>query len=111
MYTSLVLLAMLGPGATPSASEAPKWQESYGAALQEAKRQGKPVAVFVGRGKFGWRLVSRTADLSATALKRLESRYVCVYVDAATTSGAQLAEAFRMTRGLILSTKEGGEQA
>ena len=111
MYTSLVLLAMMGPGATPTASEALKWQESYGAAMQEGKRLGKPVAVFIGRGKKGWRQVCRDGTLSVAAEKRLAGRYVCVYVDADTTTGAELARAFRMTRGLVLSTKDGGDQA
>src|SRR5262245_38336262 len=101
MHTSLVVLALLGAGSAP---KAPTWQESYGAAMREGKRLGKPVAVFVGRGKSGWLQVCRTGSLSATAVKRLQDRYVCVFVDANTTDGAALARAFRLTRGLILST-------
>lgn len=112
MHTSLLLVALMGPGAAPTASEAPSWQTSYSAALAEGREQGKPVAVFVGRGPAGWQKVGADG-LSAEARKALAANYVCVYVDATQPKGQKLATAFEIGTGtgLVLSTKDGENQA
>lgn len=110
MHTSLVLLAVLGPGAAPTALETPTWHKSYSAASAEGKRAGKPLAVFIAKGANGWRNVCRDGKLSAEAAKGLGD-YVCVYLDTDTTSGAEWARAFSLTTGLVISTKDGTDQA
>jgi hypothetical protein len=114
MYTSVMLVALAGSGAVPSApAEAPSWQADYSAARREGRRAGKPLAVFVARGAEGWGKVSTTGKLSPAARRLLAERYVCVYVDSAAARGRRLAEAFELTNGtgLVLSSRDGQDQA
>ncbi len=113
MHTSVLLVALLGPGAAPHmASEALEWQTSYQAALVKARETGKPVAILVGAGLKGWQNVT-TEELSAEARKLLTSEYICVYLDVSQPKGRALANALEINtdKGLVLSTKDAKSQA
>jgi hypothetical protein len=114
MYTSIVLVAMLGPGAAPypKALESLSWQESYSGARQVGRQQKKPLAVFIGAGRDGWRKVCRGQTLPAVVRDLLTANYVCLYIDTQTEPGKRLAEEFEMVAGpgLVLSSPDGEDQ-
>jgi hypothetical protein len=111
MHTSLLLVALLGPGAAPRALESPKWETSYRAGRETAREQHKPMAVFVGTGAEGWKKAC-PGGLSAEAQKALED-YVCVYVDSSQPEGQRLANTLEMSSGtgVVLSCGHAESQA
>jgi hypothetical protein len=113
MYTSIVLVALVGPGASPEnkAAESPAWQADYVDARKLGRREKKPLAVFVGSGPKGWEKLSQQGAWPPGVKKRLARDYVCVYVDADSPRGKRLAGAFAMTQGLVVSTRDGDAQA
>jgi hypothetical protein len=113
MIQSIVLVALLGLDAAPGAQagQAPAWQDDYGAARQAGRREKKPLAVFIGSGAEGWEKVSEEGKLTPGVQGLLARDYVCVYVDAGSDYGKRVAEAFGMTRGLVLSSRDGESQA
>jgi hypothetical protein len=113
MYTSIVLAALMGPGAAPflQASEGPSWQKNYSAACKLGRQQNKPLAIFVASGPAGWDKVSQESTLTPAVRKLLADSFVCVYLDAGETHGKRLAEAFELTHGLVVSTRDGESQA
>ena len=114
MYTSIVLAALMSPGAAGPqvlVSEKPTWQTDYSAARKEGQEQNKPLAVFIGSGAQGWKKVSRENELTSDALRTLAESYVCVYVDATSPAGKSLADNFSLTQGLVVSSRDGQTQA
>jgi hypothetical protein len=115
MHTSLVLIALMGPGAAPAVAgpEAPSWQDSYRAARAAGRERGKPLAIFIGSGPAGWDKLTGEGGLTAKARQRLADDYVCVYIDRAKPAGQSLAEAFEVGTGagLVLSTKDQSGQS
>jgi hypothetical protein len=113
MCTSIVLVALLAAEPSPGnqATDAPPWQDNYTTALAAGARAKKPLAVFIGSGARGWEKLCREGNLSDASRKQLARDYICVYVDAASERGKRLARAFSMTQGLVLSTRDGEEQA
>jgi hypothetical protein len=115
MHTSLVLVALMGPGAAPavSAPEAPSWQESYRAAREAGRERGKPVAIFIGSGPAGWEKLTEEGGLTRRSRQLLAENYVCCYVDQSSPAGQSLAQVFEISSGpgLIVSTKGGDAQA
>ena len=113
MYTSIVLAALMNPGAAPQAQapEVPSWQENYPAARRLARQEKKPLAVFVGPGSKGWENLGRGHKLRSEVQKLLAENYVCVWVDAGSPKGRKLAGELEMTRGLVISTRDGEGQA
>jgi hypothetical protein len=116
MHTSLVLIALLGPGAAPAvtaAPEAPSWQESYRAAQAAGRERGKPLVIFIGSGPAGWQKLTEERGLTRRSRQLLAEGYVCVYVDQASVEGKKLAEAFEVSSGtgLIVSSRDGDAQA
>lgn len=115
MHTSLLLVALMGPGAAPETkvSEALSWQASYQTARNAGRSAKKPLAVFVGSGSKGWEKVTEEGGLTRRARQLLSEQYVCVYADVATTEGKNLAKALDITSGsgLIISTRNGEDQA
>src|SRR3954470_7725649 len=100
MYTSLLLIALAGPGeSTKAADPTPTWQASYGVACKIGKQQDKPLAVFIGDGPAGWKKVVEGGELSEQARKILADGYVCVYVDRTKPNGSRLAEQFDVPSG------------
>jgi hypothetical protein len=115
MHTSLLLLALLGPDAAPltPAPEAPRWETSYAAAQAAGREQGKPLAVFVGKGPAAWERLTEEGKPTLKSRRLLAEGYVCVYLDADTPAGRRLAEALEVGAGpgLVLSTRDGDGQA
>jgi hypothetical protein len=113
MCTSMLLVALLGVDAGPAsqAGQTPAWQDSYTAACQVGRREKKPLAVFIGSGARGWEKIDDQGKLTPSVQRLLAQSYVCVYVDGATERGKRLAEAFALTQGLVLSTRDGEHQA
>ncbi|HZZ79409.1 MAG TPA: hypothetical protein VFE62_12875, partial [Gemmataceae bacterium] len=73
-------------------------------------QQQKPVLVVIGNGANGWNQVIR--DASPEAMQLMAQKYVCVYIDTATSAGKQLAQAFEISgSGLVISDRTGGLQA
>ena len=107
MYTSVMLLALSGLSAPAEAPTPPAWRTDYGAAQKLAQTQQRPLAIFVGTGKQGWRQVAQGGELGAEAARLLVSRYIPVYLDADTAEGKRLAQAFELSSGvgLVLSDR------
>src|SRR5947208_258722 len=113
MYTSIFVAALVGVGAEPAQQNSSlTWQTDYGKAARDGERQGKPLAVFIGRGGQGWKGVSSDGSLSAESQDLLGSRYLPVYLDTNTDAGRRLATAFEMGDGpgLVLSDRSGENQ-
>jgi hypothetical protein len=115
MHTSILLVAMLGPGATPEgpALETLSWQKSYPEARKVGRQQNSPLAIFIGKGQDGWQQVCRAREFPAQARHTLAAHYVCVYVDTSTPAGRTLAAQLEVTDGpgLVLGTRDGENQA
>lgn len=112
MYTSIVLVALVGAGGIPeSAAQTPQWHRDYFAARKLISREHKPLAVFVGRGESGWDDRSKEGELSKEAKNLLDAHYICVYVDTTKAEGRQLADSFDLKEGLVLSDGSGDQQA
>jgi hypothetical protein len=106
-----MLLVALSPWMA-NAALSPEWSHEYAKALKLASGAGKPLVVFVGSGTEGWRTVAE-GGVSPEALKLLKERYVCLYVDTATTEGREVADSFEVGRrtALIISDKAAKYQA
>src|SRR5262249_43696729 len=76
-------------------------------------KEGRPLAVFVGSGKAGYKAVSREGTLNADVRKLLKENYVCVYLDADKPASQTLIDALEITRGkgLVISDRTGQVQA
>lgn len=111
MYASAWVMALAVAIAAPA--ENVSWLTDYSAAIAKGSSEGKPVAVFIGTGKAGWNKVSQEGQLSDDALQILKQSYVCVYIDAKTEAGKDLADAFQVPDGvgIILSDRTGKLQA
>ena len=115
MHTSLIMVALLGPGelAETPVVQTLKWQDSYSTARQMGRQQRKPLAVFIGNGPTGWKKVVEEGTLSQKATRVLTEGYICLYVDRKQPGGEQLAQSFDVPSGsgLVLSTRDGEGQA
>lgn len=109
---SMALCAAAGfLAAAPVPTVVPTFAPTYSKALSLAQEQKKPVAVFIGQGTEGFTKLVTDGGLTADAAKALKAEYVCLYVDATTEAGKDLAGSFQMTEGVILSDRSGGLQA
>ncbi len=115
MHTSILLVAMLGPGATPEgpALETLSWQKSYSEARKVCRQKKSPLAIFIGKGPDGWQQVCRSREFPAQAKRLLAAHYTCVYVDSGTPAGRTLAAQLDVKdgTGLVLGTRDGENQA
>jgi hypothetical protein len=114
MYTSIVLGACLLGGVAPERAPEPvSWRSDYTAACREARREQKPLAIFVGSGQQGWQKVSQDGQLSPEARQLLADKYVCVYADTTKDAGRGLAEGLELGNGpgLVLSDRAVEHQA
>jgi hypothetical protein len=107
MQPLFVIAALVGgiPGNIP---ERPTWRTDY----LEARtiQSGKPLAVFLGAGAKGYEKVVRDG-LDANAVKLLNEKYVCVFIDTETAKGKALATAFAVKGpGLVISDRTGESQ-
>lgn len=114
MYTSVVLVALSGYF-TPTAAvpERPAWLSEYTLASKLGAAEKKPMAVFLGTGKYGWDKLASEGTLGKDAKHLLDSSYVCLWVDTSETKGKELAEAFGVTggSGIVISDRMGELQA
>jgi hypothetical protein len=114
MYTSMMLLALMGSGAPGEAiPSAPAWMTDYRIACREVSKQKRPLAVVLAAGPEGWDKISKEGELGKEARSLLTKNYLCVYVDTTTERGRQLAEQFELPdgRGLVISDATGEKQA
>jgi hypothetical protein len=115
MHALTALVALLTPAAAPQppAPQTPSWLNDYPEARKRGAREGRPLAVFFGRGARAWQSLTFGKTLSAEAQRLLAGRYVCVAVDVGSPRGKRLASAFdiRSGCGLVLSTRDGEDQA
>jgi hypothetical protein len=109
--TSLTAFAVSGLVLSGSIATQPSWQSDYRTALSLAAEQHKPLAVFIGRGEAGYSRLIPEGGIDADTGKKLRQNYICLYVDANDPAGRELAGAFGMTQGLVISDKTGGVQA
>ena len=111
MYASVFVIA-LSQVLANNASLAVDWNHDYAKALKNAAGAGKALAIFIGSGNDGWQAVG-SGSVSPEALKLLRERYVCLYVDAATADGKELAKDFEATQlpTLVISDKTATYQA
>ncbi len=113
MYTSVLLIALVGVYPAPSETDGPTWLHNYDLARQQGQKANKPLAVFVGAGPHGYNQVSEDGELSAEARQLLAENYVCVYVNTDTPQGHRLAANFKIKHqsGVVLSDRSGDFQA
>jgi hypothetical protein len=112
MYTFMAVVALTTSITTANLSPTPTWLNDYGTAQQRVAAIGKPMAVFVGNGQEGWGNVVKDGPLNPALNRLLAEKFVCLYVDTATTTGRALASSFEVaTRGLIISDRKGTSQA
>ena len=106
--TLLLALEVLGLPTLP-----PGWNHDYDLALQQASAAKKPLAVFIGTGKDGWKAVSAEGELGPELHRLLTDEYVCLYVDAGRAVHKELAQSFEAGKSplLVLSTRNRAYQA
>jgi hypothetical protein len=113
MYTSILLVALVGIEPPLPEREAPTWLRDYDQARKEGQRASKPLAVLIGAGEEGYDQVSQEGKLSREASRLLAEHYVCVYLNTDTPQGRRLAGAFNIKQkaGMVLSDRTGDYQA
>ena len=91
----------------------PGWNHDYDLALQRASAAKKPLAVFIGTGKEGWKAVCAEGDLGPEVRRLLADHYVCLYVDASRLAQQELVQSFEADKSplLVLSTRDRAYQA
>jgi len=110
MFTISCLLALQVVG-LPTVP--PNWTCDYDLALQRARAGNKPVAVFIGTGKDGWKAICEEGDLGQEVRRLLAEHYVCLYVDASQAGQKELVQSFAVGQSplLVLSTRDRAYQA
>jgi hypothetical protein len=111
MILSTSLTAVVLSSLAMAAPSTPNWQTDYSKAMAQAVAANKPVAVFIAHGEAGFAQVIAEGKLTQQDSELLTSKFVCVYVDAASMQGQELAQAFQMKQGLVISGKAGNKQA
>ncbi len=112
MNTSILTVAFAGVLlAGPSA--APNWHVQYTQARKMGAQQQKPLVVVFGSGDKGMANLVREEAVAADANKLLNDKFVCVYVDVATSAGKSIAQSFEITGnvGIVISDRTGELQA
>jgi hypothetical protein len=110
MFTIAYLLALhvVGLPTVP-----PNWNYDYELALQRAGAANKPVAVFIGTGKDGWKAICKEGELGQDVRRLLAEHYVCLYVDASRAAQKELAQSFEAGKSplVVLSSRNRAYQA
>src|SRR5262245_37897723 len=109
--TTLAVLALaggIGSGVLPST---PSWQTDYAQAMTRASAERKPMAVFIGHGAETFAKMLADKKITDEAANVLRDSYVCLYLDAGTATGKDLAGRFEISEGLIISGPGGSHQA
>jgi hypothetical protein len=113
MYTSIVCVALVVLVPEPATAESPTWATDYAQAQKAGQQAGKPLAVFVARGREGYDQVAQEGQLSPEARRLLAENYVSVFVNTDTPAGRRLAASFNLgeSPGVVLSDRTGDYQA
>jgi hypothetical protein len=113
MYTSIVMVALVGFVPQQAESEGPTWLTNYSQARKQGQKESRPLAVFVGSGERGYEKVCGGGKLSPEARRLLAANYLCVYLDTETTEGQRVASLFQMANGtgLVISDRSGDYQS
>jgi hypothetical protein len=109
--TTLAVFALaggIGSGVIPST---PNLQTDYAQAMNRASEERKPIAVFIGHGDASFQKMLVEGKIPTDAAKLLRDSYVCLYLDADTASGKDLAGRFEISEGLVISGPGGSLQA
>jgi hypothetical protein len=109
--TTLAALALAGGIGSSVIPSTPNWHTDYAQALSRSSAEGKPMAVFIGNGADRVAKMMADGTISGESARVLKTSYICVYLDANTESGKDLAGRFEITDGLIISSKGGNLQA
>jgi hypothetical protein len=109
--TTLAAIALAGGISSGVIPSTPNWHTDYAQAMSRSSAEGKPMAVFIGNGADRVAKMMSDGTISAEAALVLNFSYVCVYLDANTESGKDLANRFEIQEGLIISNKGGNLQA
>jgi hypothetical protein len=108
LFTSLaVTVAVAGVAPSLTSTSQPKWQPDYPTAVRVAAAQHKPLAVFVGHGQAGFARLVTDGGPAAPVAQALSEKFVSVYVDADSPAGKPLAQALKVTDGLVISDRTG----
>jgi hypothetical protein len=110
MYTAMALVALTLSATTGNVSGTPNWLDDYQVARARVADAGKPMVVVVGSGQAGWRDVVRDG-FDPTVAKLLADKFVCLYADTTTVQGREVAGAFRVRQGVVISDRTGKNQA
>ncbi len=96
-------------GVEKQAMNGPMWMKDYATALKCSREQHKPLAIFVGCGDDGWRKVVRSGKPGAEVERMLSKEFVCLYLDAESLAGKQMATALKVPgdMGLVLGDRNG----
>jgi hypothetical protein len=100
---------MYAGGDAKGESMGPMWMKDYATALKCSREEHKPMAIFVGCGKDGWKSVVRGGKPGTEVERMLSKEFVCVYLDADTAAGKRMAAALKVSddRGLVLGDRTG----
>src|SRR5262245_22826901 len=106
--TTLAVVALAGAlNASPNVG----WRTDYAQAMAVAASEGKPLAVFIGRGTDRISRMVNEGVISSEASRLLRDSYVSVYLDTDTPAGKDLAGRFAISEGLVISGPGGSSQA
>lgn len=109
--TTLAVIALAGGNSSGVIPSTPNWHTDYAQALSRSSAEGKPMAVFIGNGADKFAKMFADGTITADAARVLGDSYVCVYLDADTAAGKDLAGRFELTEGLVISSRGGSHQA
>lgn len=100
---------MYAGAAEKGAMMGPMWMKDYATGLKCSREQHKPLAIFVGCGADGWRKVVRGGKPGAKVENMLGKEFVCVYLDAETPAGKQMAATLKVSddMGVVLGDRAG----
>ena len=112
MLSTLSVVAALG-AMVQSISLSSAWNDDYRAARELGLQHHRPLAVFLGKGAFDWKQITREGQTNAGVQKLLAERYVRVYIDTDTAYGRELATSLGLagSRGLVISDRTGDVMA
>jgi len=109
--TTLAAIALAGGISSGVIPSTPSWHTDYAQAMSRSSAEGKPMAVFIGNGADRVAKMMADGTILADSARVLATSYICVYLDANTETGKDLAGRFEIQEGLIISSKGGNLQA
>jgi hypothetical protein len=96
--TSLLTITLAGLVNTTTVGQQPEWQTSYSQARELSAKAQKPIAVFI---------TASAIELPAEAVAELNKNFVALKIDTTTETGKELAAAFKVSEGMVISNKTG----